>query len=236
MEEPKQSVRIQQSILNGAEKKFLLWMADRLPLWVSSDMMTWLGVFGAMLCGIGFVLTHLSIYWLWLSIVGLFINWYGDSLDGTIARVRNQQRPLYGYYLDHNVDIICEFFVFVGLGLSPLLHLSIALLSYVAYLSLTVYVSINAHLKNEFKLTYGKMGPTEIRLVIVIVCLLFMYIPALVNYSGSLALWGESITYGAFDIIGLCIWLILMAMYLISFAKDAAWFAKRDPLKKHVNE
>ncbi|MBO5619710.1 MAG: CDP-alcohol phosphatidyltransferase family protein [Paludibacteraceae bacterium] len=233
MEERKQSVRIQTSILNAAEKKVLVWIANRLPEWVSSDMMTWLGVVGAVLCGLGFALTNYSIYWLWLSIFGLFFNWFGDSLDGTIARVRNQQRPLYGYYLDHNVDVICEFFVFVGIGLSPLLHLSIALLAYTAYLGLTVYVSINAHLKDEFKLTYGKMGPTELRLIIMIVCLLFMYIPALTAFHGSIQVFDKTYEYGLFDIIGLVIWFLLAVIYLHSFIQDAVWFAKKDPLKKH---
>ena len=170
MTEKKQSVRIQTSVLNGLEKKVLVWLAEHQPSWVSSDMMTWIGVAGAVLSGLGFALTNWSIYWLWLSIFGLFLNWYGDSLDGTIARVRKQQRPLYGYYLDHNIDVICQFFLFVGIGLSPLLHLGIALLAYSAYLALQIYVSINAHLKNEFKLTYGKMGPTEFRLIIMIIC------------------------------------------------------------------
>ena len=207
-----------------------------MPRWVSSDMMTWLGVLGALLCGIGFVLTHCHINWLWLSIAGLFINWFGDSLDGTIARVRNQQRPLYGYYLDHNVDIICEFFIFVGLGLSTLVHLSLALLAFIMYLALTVYVSINAHLKTEFRLTYGMMGPTEFRLIIIVICLLFMYVPFFTSYHGSLQILGKTVTYGVFDIIGIGICLTLMTMYLTYFIKDAIWFAKRDPLKSNDDE
>ena len=82
MSEVKQSTRIQTSLLNGVEKKALIWLANHLPAWVSSDMMTWFGVFGAFLVGLGFVLTYFNIYWLWLSVGGLFIHWFGDSLDG----------------------------------------------------------------------------------------------------------------------------------------------------------
>ena len=94
--EIKQSIRIQTSLLNGVEKKALVWMASRMPQWVTSDMLTWFGLFGSALCGLGFFLTHYSIYWLWLSCLGLVINWFGDSLDGSTARVRHTQRPLYG--------------------------------------------------------------------------------------------------------------------------------------------
>ena len=230
--EIKQSNRIQTSILNATEKKVLVWLANHLPQWVSSDMMTAVGVIGAFLCGLGFALTNYSIYWLWLSVAGLCLNWFGDSLDGTIARVRKQQRPLYGYYLDHNIDTINEAFMFVGAGLSPLINMSIAIACYATYLALTVYVSINAHLKSEFKLTYGKLGPTEFRAIIVIVDILLMYVPALTAYSGTITVFSASITYGMLDIIGVVILCILVIMYFVSFIKDAIWFAKRDPLPK----
>jgi len=236
MENVKQSTRIQTSFLNGWEKKALVWMASRMPKWMTSDMLTVIGVFGAFLGGLGFFLTNYSIYWLWLSSAGLVINWFGDSLDGTLARVRNQQRPLYGYYLDHNIDTITEALMFIGAGLSPLMNMSVALLCYAAYLALTVYVSINAHIKSEFKLTYGKMGPTEFRLIIIIANTLLMYIPALTSYHGIFSWFGEPIAYGSLDVIGIGIWIILCVMYMVSFIKDARWFAEKDPLPKHRDE
>ncbi len=233
MENVKQSTRIQTSILNGLEKKVLVWFANRLPKWMTSDMLTVIGVTGAFLCGLGFFLTNYSIYWLWLSCAGLVINWFGDSLDGTLARVRHQQRPLYGYYLDHNIDTITEALMFIGAGLSPLMNLSVALLCYTAYLSLTVYVSINAHLKSEFKLTYGSMGPTEFRLIIIIANIVLMYVPALTTFEGSFQWFGTTVQYGTLDVIGVVIWCILVIMFIASFIKDALWFAERDPLPKH---
>lgn len=231
-----QSTRIQTSLLNSTEKKVLVWTAARLPQWITSDMLTWFGLFGSFLCGLGFFLTNYSIYWLWLSSLGLFINWFGDSLDGTLARVHHQQRPLYGYYLDHNIDTITEAFMFIGVGLSPLMHLSVALLIYTAYLALTVYVSINAHLKNEFKLTYGKMGPTEFRVIMIIINTILMYVPSLTSFSSSFEWMGKTVEYSTLDIIGVCIYAILLVMYLVSFIKDLHWFGVQDPLVKHTED
>lgn len=236
MEEKKQSVRIQTSILNAAEKKCLVWLAERMPRCINSDTLTVIGVLGAVFIFLGYLLSNYSIYWLWLSCFGLVVNWYGDSLDGTLARVRNCQRPRYGYYLDHNIDCINEALMFVGAGLSGLMNLSIALAIYAAYLALTVYVSINAHLKSEFKLTYGKMGPTEFRLIIFLVNILFMYIPFLHEYSYSFEYFGLPVTFGMLDYVGLGILVILLIMYLVSFIKDARYFAKLEPLHKPNDE
>lgn len=101
-----QALRIQTSLINAAEKKILVWLAKRQPRWVTSDMLTVVGTLGALIVAIGFVLSNNNVQWLWLSSLGLVINWYGDSLDGTLARVFNCQRPVYGYYVDHTVDCI----------------------------------------------------------------------------------------------------------------------------------
>ena len=136
--EIKQAHRIQTSVLNGIEKKVLVKMANHLPSWVTSDILTMIGVFGALLTGAGFVLTYFNYQWLWLSSLGLIINWFGDSLDGTLARVRNTQRPIYGYYLDHNTDLLCQLAIFGGIGLSPMMNMGVAMLVLVMYLMLEV--------------------------------------------------------------------------------------------------
>ena len=232
MAELKQSTRIQTSILNASEKKVLVWLGNHLPKWVTSDMMTVIGIVGAFMCGLGFALTWFGIYWLWLSVAGLFVHWFGDSLDGTIARVRNQQRPLYGYYIDHNVDTITEAMMFIGAGLSPLMHMSIAMAIYAAYLAMTVYVSINAHIKSEFKLTYGKLGPTEFRVIIAIANIALMYIPFLTTYRLPLEICHRTFVLSTLDITGIIILVILTIIYLHSFFSDARWFAEKDPLPK----
>ena len=106
--ETKQAVRIQTSFLNAVEKKVLVWIAERLPRWVSSDLLSAIGFVGAVIIAAGFVLSTRDINFLWLASFGLIVNWFGDSLDGTLARVRKHQRPVYGYYLDHMLDGINE--------------------------------------------------------------------------------------------------------------------------------
>lgn len=156
-----QSKRIQTSVLNEVERSILIWLAQRQPRWVTSDMLTGIGVIGAIVVAIGYFLSNYHIAWLWLASVGFIINWYGDSLDGTLARVRQTQRPIYGFYLDHNIDGITMAIMCIGAGLSDMLNLYIAFAVLAMYLLLSISVYINAHLKGEFKLTYAGMGPTE---------------------------------------------------------------------------
>ena len=164
-----QSKRIQTSVLNALEKKILIWLAERQPKWITSDVLTFIGVIGSIVVAIGYALSNYNVSWLWLATAGFFINWYGDSLDGTLARVRNTQRPIYGFYLDHCVDGITMTIMCVGAGLSQMLNLSIAMGVLVVYLLLSISVYINAHLKGEFKLTFAGMGPTEFRLIMMII-------------------------------------------------------------------
>ena len=228
MSEVKQSLRIQTSFLNGMEKKALVWLAGRQPQWVTSDMLTVVGVLGAFLTGLGFALTHYGIGWLWLSSAGLVLNWYGDSLDGTLARVRNRQRPLYGYYLDHTVDCINEAFMFVGAGLSQLVDLNLALAVFILYLCLTVNVSINAHLKSEFRLTYAKLGPTEFRLIIIVVNALLVFFPGLLEFS--LELCGHP--FSTLDLVAMGLIAVLALIYLVTVFADARHYATIDPPRK----
>ena len=231
--ELRESVRIQNSILNTLEKRALVYMAGKMPAWVTSDMMTFVGCIGSVMIGLGFILTKFGIGWLWLSIAGLVVNWFGDSLDGTIARVRKAQRPVYGYYLDHTMDVVNEIFMFVGLGFSPLVHLNIALAAFVCYLALTLNVSMNSHLRGEFKLTYAKFGPTEFRLIIIFVCLLFIFVPAIRNYACPIHVLNNDFVFGVFDWIALFVVVVLGIMWVATIISDIRYYAKADPPKKN---
>lgn len=226
------AVRIQTSVLNELEKKVLVWLAERQPRWINSDILTYIGTFGAVVIAAGYILSAWNINFLWLSSLGFIINWYGDSLDGTLARVRKTQRPVYGYYLDHTIDAINEVMIFVGVGLSGLMHLEIALLALVLYLLMTINVSINAHLKKEFKLTYASMGPTEFRIIMIIINTLFALIRPLREFSHSFTLCGHSFTLGALDYIGALIIIILALMHLTTVRKDIKDYAKMDPMPR----
>ena len=224
----KQAERIQTSFINNAERRALVWLAERQPRWVTSDMLTLVGVAGALLTGLGFFLTRYGIDWLWLSVAGLAVNWYGDSLDGTLARVRNCQRPIYGYYLDHTIDCVNEALMFIGAGLSPLVHLDLALGVFILYLCLTINVSINAHLKSEFRLTYAKLGPTEFRIIIAAACMVVMLFPTLGGYA--LHLGGDMYTF--LDLLTMLLIVALTAIYISTIVADARKYAKADPPKK----
>ena len=226
------AVRIQTSVLNATEKKVLVYLAERQPKWMTSDILTYIGTFGAIVIAAGYILSDWNINYLWLSSLGFLINWYGDSLDGTLARVRNTQRPIYGYYLDHTVDAVNEFMIFIGVGLSGLMHLNIALLALIMYLLLTINVSINAHLKKEFKLTYARMGPTEFRIIMIITNTLFILIRPLRDFSLSFMLGGHAYRLHALDCIGILIIIILALMYLTTVRKDIKDYAEMDPMPK----
>lgn len=232
MHHKENSKRIQTSILNAAEKKALVCLAQRQPKWMTSDILTGIGVLGAIITAVGYVLSNYNIMWLWLSSFGFFVNWYGDSLDGTLARVRNTQRPIYGFYLDHTIDGMTMAVMCIGAGLSNMLNLYIAFAVLAVYLLLSISVYINAHLKGEFKLTYAGLGPTEFRLILVIVNTLFIYVRPLRDFAFEIMILGNKLTFGSFDIIGMAILVILMIIYFENFIGDAKGYAKVDPLKK----
>ncbi len=221
------SARIQTSLLNAAEKKILVWLAERQPKWVTSDMLTFIGVAGAVICALGFILGNINVKYLWISSLGLVINWYGDSLDGTLARVRNTQRPVYGFFIDHTLDAVTICIMCIGAGLSPMLRLDVAMFVLAGYLVLSVYTYIGAILKGEFRLTYSSFGPTEFRLIVIIINTLYMYTSwADDRYSLS------GYSFGLFDVVGFVIAVLLFVVYFVQFAKDRRVLAKQDPLKK----
>lgn len=223
-----QASRIQTSILNQAEKKVLVWLAHRQPRWMTSDILTYIGVAGALICAAGFALSSININFLWLSSLGLVINWYGDSLDGTLARVRGTQRPTYGFFIDHTIDALTITAMCVGAGLSPMLRLEVALFVLVAYLILSIYTYICTLVKEEFRLTYGKLGPTEFRIIVIIVNTLFIYTP----WRHHVYVIGGEI-FGMFDIIGAAIALIIFVMHIVQWFKDRKELSLKDPAKPY---
>ena len=228
-EEKKQAARIQTSILNPIEKKILVWLAQRMPAWVTSDMLTFVGFLGAVIMGVGYALSNLNLHWLWLSCFGLLVNWFGDSLDGSLARARGTQRKTYGFFIDHNVDVINETIMFVGVGCSPLVNMSFAMMALVGYFMLSIYVYIDCHLKGEMRLTYGGLGPTEFRLLLILVNIAFMYIPWLSTWKKDVVLFHNQFSVGLFDYIAVAAAVLLFVFYLTGFFKDIKYYSKIDP-------
>jgi archaetidylinositol phosphate synthase len=154
-------------LLAPLERRFLRWLAGRLPRWLLPDDLTALGVAAAFGVCAAYQLSNESLVWLWVASGLLGVQWLGDSLDGTLARVRGIQRPKYGFYLDHVVDAIATAAIGIGLGLSPFMLLSIGTLIVVAYLILSINVYLESMAFGRFRLGYGFFGPTEIRAVLI---------------------------------------------------------------------
>lgn len=218
--------RIQTSLLNALEKKVTIWLAERQPAWVTSDMLTYFGVVAAVLYAIFCWLAQCNVNFFWASSLCLVLNWYGDSLDGTLARVRQTQRPKYGFFIDHSLDALTTCLFCLGLGLSPLMELSISLFIMGGYLCMSIYTYLSTIVMGKFRLTYAKLGPTEMRLIIIAVCILYIYLPL-----NNLPIKIFNLTWTVYDCLGAAVAAALYIIYIVSLSKDLKELAKLDPPK-----
>lgn len=163
----KPAVRIQKNLLAANERRLLTWLCARLPVWVTPDRLTIVGFSGMVLVFTGYAFSGNNQNWLWLTIAGFCINWFGDSLDGSLARFRKIERPQFGYFVDHSSDALGNLIAMLGLGLSPFVRLDVALFGVAAYLLLSIHTFLAARVMNEFRLSYVASGPTELRLILI---------------------------------------------------------------------
>jgi archaetidylinositol phosphate synthase len=168
--------RILDTFTGPIEKPVLLWLAARMPGWVTSDMLTGVGTLGSIIIFVSYWLTNRNANFLWLACFGFFVNWFGDSLDGTLARYRKIERPRYGFFIDHVVDAYNEVLVFLGLAVSPFVRFELATLALIGYLLLSILVYITTCVMGEFRISYGKLGPTEARLIAVSANILVFFV------------------------------------------------------------
>ena len=160
------ATRIQESITSGWERTALLWLAVRMPSSVTSDQLTLLGFVSMLLAGASYLLARWHPVGLWLATVCLALNWFGDSLDGTLARVRGRQRPRYGFYVDHMIDSFGALFLMSGLAASTYVDWRIAGGMLVAFLLLSIESYLASYTLGVFRLSFAKFGPTEIRILL----------------------------------------------------------------------
>src|SRR5579862_4619030 len=158
--------RAHTSFLASAEKRTLIWIATRLPRWVNSDHLTALGFVSLILAGASYWYANSNAWGLLLVIPFLALNWFGDSLDGTLARVRNRQRPRYGFYVDHILDAVGMSFLMAGLALSGYMTPVVAYGFLVTYLLLSIEVYLATYTLGAFHLSFWSFGPTELRLLL----------------------------------------------------------------------
>jgi archaetidylinositol phosphate synthase len=169
--------RIQESWVAAAEKRSLLWLAARTPSWIGSDHLTGLGLAAQFGAGVCYALARWNKYALLGVIAFLALNWLGDSLDGTLARVRQQLRPRYGFYVDHMVDSFGALALMGGLALSGYMHPRIAMGLLVAFLMLSIQSYLATHALGEFRLSFWRFGPTELRILLAIGNLALLWKP-----------------------------------------------------------
>lgn len=209
------------SILSGAEKRALVWMAKRMPRAVNSDHLTLLGLLAMLGAGLSFWAAKAEP----LALVGvvsfLALNWFGDSLDGTLARVRNRQRPKYGYYVDHVVDVFGAFFLLGGLGLSGFMSPFVAAGLMVVYLMVVSEIYLAAYAVGTFRIHFLRLGPTELRILFAIGTLYLLYKPT-VTVFGTRAL--------LFDVGGVSAMVGLAVTLLVSTARNTRTLYRRESL------
>jgi phosphatidylglycerophosphate synthase len=160
--------RVQQSIIARAEKTALIWLAERTPARINSDHLTILGAVAQMAAGAGYALAQWNRMGLLVAIGALILNWLGDSLDGTLARYRNQQRPRYGFYVDHMSDSVGALALMGGLALSGYMHPVIAIGLLILFLLLSIQTYLATYTMGEFRLSFWRFGPTELRILLAI--------------------------------------------------------------------
>lgn len=201
--------RVQQSLTAAAEKRALVWMAERTPAWIGSDTLTLIGFMGQVMAGVSYAMARFHRYWLVIGIGCLALNWLGDSLDGTLARVRQRQRPKYGFYVDHMMDSFGAVCMMGGLALSGYIHPYIAVGLLIAFLLLSVQSYLATYTLGEFRLSFWKFGPTELRILLIIGNLALFRWPVVLGHR-----------YRLFDVGGAIALLGMAAMLVFITARN----------------
>jgi archaetidylinositol phosphate synthase len=170
-------IREQRSLLAASEKRALIWLAERMPERVNSDHLTTIGFLGMVMAGTAFWAAAREPRCLFLVVAGLAINWFGDSLDGTLARVRDNQRPRYGYYTDHVLDLIGTAALVGGMALSGYMSPLVALGFLVTFFMVMAEVFLCTHVLRVFRMSFMKFGPTEMRVLLAAGSVAILYRP-----------------------------------------------------------
>jgi phosphatidylglycerophosphate synthase len=198
--------RIQQNLLAASERRLLNWLCGRLPPWVTPDQLTAAGMAGALGVFAGYCLSVFHTYWLWMAIGGYVLQWFGDSLDGSLARYRQIERPSYGYFIDHSCDGLATLLILAGMGLSPFVRLDVALICLAGYLLLSIHAFLSARVLGELKLSHVGAGPTELRLLLIALTMAMMALGSGPGIFGS---------YSGFDFVVGGVGILLILLFVV---------------------
>lgn len=223
--------RVNDILLGPLERPALRWLAARMPRWVTPDMLTGVGAAAAVLIFVAYWLSNRDPNFLWLASFGFVLNWFGDSLDGNLARYRKEERPRYGYFVDHTVDAVTEVIIFLGMGVSPYISFDVACLALVAYMLLAVMVYITTYVNAVFRISYAKLGPTEMRVIVILANALVYFIG---NPKVTLPL---SIgTVAVYDLIIMTVTTALFSAFLVMLVVTARDLNKLEPSKQALKK
>ena len=220
-------VRENNSLLAGIERRLLIWIAHRIPMRINSDHLSALGLSAMLGSGLSFAAFVLTPWAAWGVVVSLALNWFGDSLDGTLARVRSQQRPRYGYYVDHVIDLAGAVLLMTGLAFSGLMTPLVAAVVLAAYLLVSAETYLATHARGVFTMSVLGFGPTELRILVAIGALRAAYQPWV-----SLGPLG---TFQLFDVGGVIAAASLAVVFAVSTARNtkALYAAEPPPGRVH---
>lgn len=215
-------IREPRYLLRGFERWVLPKLAAAIPRWILPDHLTLLGFVAAAGVGICYAASSFNRNYLWLASAFWVLNWFGDSLDGTVARVRHIERPRYGYYLDHTVDMFAAAFVCIGLGLSPYLLLTVGLALLMAYYLMSINVYLETFVMKRFQYGYDYIGPTEVRVILILGgCALALGFEPKIQF--------KHIPLGPLDILGLIGVVVMIIMLVRRIVGNLRYLAKLEP-------
>lgn len=215
--------------LSPLEKRAIAWLTPRLPAWWSPNRLTALGFAGAVATFCGYALAAGQPAWLWFVNAGLVVNWLGDSLDGAVARLRGIERPRFGFFLDQSTDVLGQFLFAMGLALSGYLPIEIAATALAVYLMMSVQGLLRAEVSRVFHLATGGFGLTELRCLLVVVNILFYFLPPRPFLIGGIAT-----TYA--ELLGLAWIVVTLGLYLTTMIAEGRRLAREEPLPRSPRE
>jgi len=224
MGDDKSHKRVNAILLGPLERPALQWLAAHMPAWMTPDILTGIGIVGAVLIFFSYWFSSEIPALLWVASLGFVINWFGDSLDGTLARYRKIERPKYGFFVDHTVDAFSQVLIVMGLGLSPYVTFSVACLALIGYLLMSALVYIRTYVYGVFQISYGKLGPTEVRVILILLNTVMFFVG---SPQIDLPLGLQTI----YDIPVALIAVVLATLFVTGSIRDASELAKLDESK-----
>jgi archaetidylinositol phosphate synthase len=218
--------RVNDILLGPLERPTLQWLAAHMPAWVTPDTCTIVGLLGSLGVAASYILSVYDRSFLWLASLGFIINWLGDSLDGTLARHRQIERPIFGFFVDHTTDAFSVSIIILGLGMTHYVSFNIACLALIAYLLLSVLVFVRTSAVGEFKISYGGLGPTEIRMFAILLntTMYFGGVQESLSKVGPL----NRFMFSPYDLIVAALALLLLYFFIVTAVQETIRLAKEN--------